>query len=298
MNSHGRLKGTLFIFLCVGAWALIPVVSKLGQTRMDNHQFLFWSSLISFLALGAWSMIKGCLEELIHLKAAEWLYLAVLGLLGTYIYYLFLYLGYAVGNGMEILVIQYSWPILIVILSLFIHKEKLTLKKVLSLILGFTGVLFVLTKGNLRDIQFDNAGLIILVALGAFCFALFSVLGGRVKVNPFAANTVYFLMAAAASFVSMLLFSGWETPGAEEIIPVALNGVVVNGFSYVLWIVALRDTSPGFAAPFTYLTPVLSAFYLVFIFQEPFFPAYGIGLFLVLAGGLINSLDRGKRRLP
>ena len=198
---------------------------------------------------------------------------------------------------MEILVIQYSWPILIVLLSLFIHKERLTMKKVLSLFLGFTGVLFVLTKGNIRDVHFDNPAVIILVALGAFCFALFSVLGGKVKVNPSAANTVYFFMAAVASFLSMLVFSEWALPQSREILPVMLNGVLVNGFSYVLWIVALRETSPGFAAPFTYLTPVLSALFLVLFFREPFLPAYGIGLFLVLAGGFLNSLDREKRAL-
>ena len=290
MASKNRIKGTVYIFLCVGAWALIPVVSKLGQTQLDNHQFLFWSSLVSFIVLFFSSLWKGNKSELMRLRGRDWLYLIFLGLLGTYIYYLFLYLGYAVGQGMEVLVIQYTWPILIVLLSLFIHRETLTIKKVVSLVLGFLGVLVVLTRGKIGIIRFDKISVILLVALGALCFALFSVLGGRVSLDPLAANTVYFLTAAVTSFFSMLIFSGWDTPQIDELLPVLLNGILVNGISYYFWIVALRETSPSYAAPFIYISPVLSSVYLVLFFKETFLPAYGAALALVLTGGFINSL--------
>ncbi len=294
MIYKNRLKGTIFIFLCVGAWALIPVVSKLGQSHLDNHQFLFWSSLVSFFVLLFSSLGKGTLSELAGLRIKDWLYLVFLGLLGTYIYYLFLYLGYAVGRGMEVLVIQYTWPILIVLLSLFIGREKMTVKKAASLVLGFLGVIIVLTGGKIGSIRFDNITVFLLVALGALCFALFSVLGGRVALDPLAANTVYFLTAAVSAFFSMIFFSGWEVPYGSELLPVLLNGILVNGISYYFWIVALRETSPSFAAPFIYISPVLSSVYLVLFFNEAFRPSYGIALALVLAGGFINSLKEKK----
>ena len=49
---NGRAKGTVYVVICMALWALIPVVAKMGQTTLDNHQFLFWSSLISFVVLG------------------------------------------------------------------------------------------------------------------------------------------------------------------------------------------------------------------------------------------------------
>ncbi|MCP4076791.1 MAG: EamA family transporter [Gammaproteobacteria bacterium] len=55
----------------------------------------------------------------------DWSSLFILGLLGTYLYYLFLYQGYAIATGMEVLVVQYTWPILIVVFSFFILKESL-----------------------------------------------------------------------------------------------------------------------------------------------------------------------------
>jgi hypothetical protein len=40
----------------------------------------------------------------------------------------------------------------------------------------------------------------------------------------------------------------------------------------------------------------LSAVYLIVFFQEPFHPAYGIGLVCVIGGGLVNHLQRKNRK--
>ncbi|MCK5199602.1 MAG: DMT family transporter, partial [Spirochaetales bacterium] len=79
-------------------------------------------------------------------------------------------------------------------------------------------------------------------------------------------------------------------PSTAEIVPVLLNGILVNGFSYVFWLVALRSTEASYLAPFTFITPVLSAIYLIVFFDEPFAAAYGIGLIFVVTGGFVNSI--------
>ena len=102
---------------------MIPVVARLGQLSLDNHQFLFWSSLVSFLVLFLNAALSGEAKEVRSYSLKDWAFIMFLGLLGTYFYYLFLYLGYAQAKGLEVLVVQYTWPILIVLLSLVILKE-------------------------------------------------------------------------------------------------------------------------------------------------------------------------------
>ncbi len=285
------------MLVCVALWALIPVVAKLGQTTLDNHQFLFWSSLVSFFVLGLSVVFSKRLNNFKTYKLKDWGQLFFLGLLGTYLYYLFLYLGYSSATGMEVLVVQYSWPILIVIFSIFILKERLNFKKVLSILLGFLGVVFVLTKGDFQNISISNIPVITLVAMGAACFALFSVLSKKVKKEPLGVVTVYFLTACLASFVSMLFYSDFVVPSALEMMPVLLNGILVNGFSYVFWMMALKSTEASYLAPFIFITPVLSALYLIVFFGEPVLLAYGIGLIFVISGGLVNSMKIPPRVL-
>ncbi len=289
-----RAKGTIYVLVCVALWGLIPVVARLGQSTLDNHQFLFWSSLVSFIVLISNAGLSGNLPEIKTYSVKEWLQILFLGLLGTYIYYLFLYLGYSQARGLEVLVIQYTWPILIVVLSLFILKEKLTYRKVTALLLGFIGVVTVLTKGNFYQVDVSNPLVIFLVGAGAFCFALFSVLSKRVTKSPIVVVSLYFFTALIASFLSMLYFSAFALPSADEIFPILLNGVMVNGYSYIFWKKALHATEASYLAPYTYIAPILSAIYLVVIFDEPFLMIYGVGLLFIVVGGLINSTEKSS----
>lgn len=286
-----KYKGIILVLICVSMWALIPVVAKSGQTTLNNHQFLFWSSLISFLVLGSVSVFSKRIYEIKNYHLKDWIYLITLGLLGTYIYYLLLYLGYSKSNGLEVLVFQYSWPILIVLFSVIILKEKINIKKSIALSLGFVGVLFVLTKGEFKNINVNNPDIAFLVILGAASFALFSVLSKNVKHNPVVAVTIYFFSGCLASFISMVFFSLFAYPSTSEILPVLLNGIIVNGLSYLLWIMALKSSEASYLAPFTFFTPVLSAIYLLLFFNEPFLQSSLIGLACIVAGGLINIIN-------
>jgi len=197
---------------------------------------------------------------------------------------------------MEVLVVQYTWPILIVIFSIFILKESLTFTKIIAITLGFSGVILVLTKGGFQIMGINNAPVIGLVGAAAACFALFSVLSKTIKKEPLGVVTIYFLTACIASLLSMLYYSKFAFPSSGELIQIFLNGVLVNGFSYVFWLLALRSTEASYLAPFTFMTPILSAFYLIILFDEPVVAVYAAGLLLVVAGSLLTSVSRRARQ--
>lgn len=289
-----KTKGTILVLICVALWAMIPPAAKIGQSSLDNHQFLFWSSLISFICLFATTIFKKKLSEIKNYSKKDWVNVFILGLLGTYVYYLFLYLGYKEAKGLEVLVVQYTWPILIVVFSLFLLKEKLTIRKTIAVMLGFLGVLFVLTKGDFSNIHIDNFAVIVLVFLGASSFALFSVLSKKIHLEPIGVTSIYFLSATIASLFSMFYFSSFAMPSLNEWVPVLLNGIFLNGFSYLLWLNALKACEASYLAPFVFITPILSAIYLIILFDEPVEFVYVIGLVCVVIAGLVNSVKLKK----
>ena len=265
------------------------MVAILGQSHLDHHQFLFWSSFVSFAIIISISGFLNRLKYLRQFSLKDIAYSSFLGLLGTYIYYLFLYLGYAQANGIEVLVIQYTWPVLIVAFSIPLLKEKLTVNKGIAIGFGFLGVSIVLSRGQLNAIQVSNPQVLIFVAAGATCFALFSVLSKKLTQDPFCLITIYFASASIASLLSMLFLSNYALPRDNELIAVTVNGIFVNGISYLFWILALKHCQASYLAPLTFLTPVLSAIYLVLFFDETFHLSYGIGLLLIITAGIINS---------
>ncbi len=285
-----KTKGTILVLICVALWAMIPPAAKFAQSSLDNHQFLFWSSLISFVCLFATTIFKKKVTEIKKYSIRDWINVIILGLLGTYIYYLFLYLGYKEAKGLEVLVVQYTWPISIVIFSLFLLKEKLTIRKVIAVLLGFSGVLIVLSKGDFSNIHVDNFSVIILVFLGASSFALFSVLSKKVHLEPIGVTSMYFFSATIVSLLSMFYFSSFAFPSLYEWFPVLLNGIFLNGFSYLLWVNALKLAEASYLAPFVFITPILSAIYLIILFDEPIEFIYVVGLVCVVIAGLVNSV--------
>ncbi|MFE8423772.1 DMT family transporter [Tenacibaculum sp. ZH5_bin.1] len=285
-------KSFIYIIVCVFLWALIPVVSKLGQNELDNHQFLFWSSLSSLLFFFGITLYKKSLQKLYYIAKIKWLQAICLGFLGTYLYYVLLYFGYANAPGMEVLIVQYSWPILIVLLSLILLKEKLTMFKTISILLGFIGVFLVLTKGDFEQLKFENINIDLIVFTGAFVFALFSVLSKKIKMDDILLLTIYFLTASFASFLSMNFYSEFKIPNLNTGIPILINGFLVNGLSYIFWIKALKIGEASLIAPFVFLTPVLSSIFLIIFFNEPFYIAYLIGMSCVILGGLLNLKNK------
>jgi len=283
-----KTRAIIYSLICVGLWALIPVVSKLGQANLDNHQFLFWSSLVSFIAFFAATVITGQFKIFLSYKIDDWIKMVFLGLLGTYLYNILLYFGYANAQGLEVLVLQYTWPIFIMIFSILILKEKLTIKRALTAVFGFSGVVLILTKGNFTQIHLDNYFADMIVLIAAIIFGLFSVLSKKVHFEPYTMITVYFLTSTIASFVSMIWLSDFSLPTTNAFIPILVNGLFVIGFSYIFWIKALKYAEASFVAPFIFLTPVLAALYLIIFFKEPFLPVYGLGLLAVIIGGLLN----------
>ena len=283
--------GYIYAALCMLSWSFIPIVARLGQAELDNFQLLFWSNILSLTALSLlFILLNGFSNRVVSKR--EIVRGLFLGSLGCSAYYLLLYYGYANGNSIEVLLVQYSWPIQMVLLASLILKEPLSLIKFFSVILGFLGIVIIITKGRLFDVQFSGLGVGITVFLGAFCFAIFSVLSKGSKMDGFFFTIVLFAGGTITSIFALLLFSEIQLPNKQELLPVFCNGIFINGFSYLLWILALRKISAASAGVMIFVTPLLSTIWLITFFDEILYSAYIIGGGIVILSSFYSLLDR------
>lgn len=289
IQQQSKSKALLFALSCVVAWAFIPIVARFGQNTMDNFQFLFWSSALSFLVLLLACYISGNLRALKKYSIKDFVIAAALGFLGSFLYYLLLYFAYANAGGLEVVALQYTWPIFIVLFSIWLLHEHLTLNKVLATLLGFLGVLLVITKGDFANLNLSNSYTNGLVLLAAGVFGLFSVLSKKVKYEPYSVTTIYFASATVFSYIAMQLFSTPVIPTVTSFVPLVVNGAIINGLSYVFWLKALHYADASYVAQFVFLTPVLASTLIVVFFGETLLPVYLIGMALVLVAGIITQ---------
>lgn len=284
----------VFGILCILMWGLIPVVSVIAMSSLDHYQFLFWSSLTSFVTLGLLTVKTKQLVALQGHTVGFWLKITLLALLGTFLFYLCLYQGYQYGSKIEVLSVQYTWPAWVIVFALLAAKEKFRWHHGLVILAGMASVLLVISKGDLTELSVPNPVVLIWVLCGSAAFALFSVLSKYVDMPALPLNMVYFAVATVASLLAMLLNSSFVLPNTDSVLSVMINGVVVNGISYYFWLNALKQTKAEYLSLLTFMTPLVSVCYLMVFFSEPFYVAYFVAFGLVAVSGVASVLQNKK----
>ena len=280
--------------LCILMWGLIPVVSVLGMNDLDYYQFLFWSSLTSFVTLLLLTIQKRQTQHLKINSFKQWMMLLFLGLLGTFFYYLCLYKGYQYGSKIEVLSVQYTWPAWVIVFALFFSKQVFRWHHGLVILAGISSVLLVISKGDFTQLSVPNIELLLWVLLGVTAFALFSVLSKQVDIPALPANTIFFAVATFASFITLTINSSMIIPDLESALPVLINGVIVNGVSYYFWLKALKQVRAEYLSLLSFMTPLVSMIYLVLIFSDPFYLIYLLAFGLIAVSGGISVIQNRK----
>jgi drug/metabolite transporter (DMT)-like permease len=294
INKYGEIltkskHALILALLCIIVWSFMPLVSKLANESIGLLSFLLLSNLLSagvILAYVGTAPIKGFRAEF---KKTAFKTMP-LGFLGGFFFYLCLYYAYSKANGITVLVAQYLWPILIVLLSVLFLNERLNFHKGVACGLGFLGVVVVVSKGNFSQLEAGNLQAVAVAVVGALAFAAFSVFSKKLAANPLISTLQCFIWASLFSFTALVLFGKFELPrtGAGWAV-VIVNGAVINGLSYVWWLKALALEEASKIAPLVFLTPILACVWLVLFFNEAFLPVYAVGIVACIASGLLAS---------
>ena len=287
-------QGICIALFCVTIWASTAAIVRFSANTLDHYQFLFWSSLFSLIAVTLVSAIKGTLKIPFSYKAKDWVSATFIGFIGTFLYYLLLFKGLAQEKGINVIIIQYTWPLMLSFLSIFLFKEVLDWRKVLATFLGLSAVVVVISKGHVTNFTVQDPELLIWVAIGALCFASFNLGMKHLKLEPTSMFVVFFTVATISSFIAMMMNSSFIMPQGKDWLAVIFLGAFVNGLADLIWLWALRKTEASYLAPFIYFAPVIAVMYLVIFFHDPFYPSYGMGLMLIVISGLLSTKAKFK----
>ncbi len=282
-----EIKAYAYAVLCIVSWAMIPICSKKVLVGMNNFAMLLFSNLISFITIGIYITLNKKWHIAKRYAPKDYLYMSFLGILGSFVYYVLLYGAFEVAKAQEVFIINYLWPVLVVIFAVFILKEPITSLKIISILISFIGVVVIVTKGNMLSINLSSIKGDILAFLGAISFALFSVLGKGSNYDETVAVFVYFL----SSFVMSLIFIPFlkiDHTNLNILFWLIINGVFVNGISYIFWFYALKKGNIHIVSNAVYMTPFISLLFISFFLKERIYPYSLIALTLIVSGILLQ----------
>jgi drug/metabolite transporter (DMT)-like permease len=202
---------------------------------------------------------------------------------------LYLGLGYVglreISAGLST-VIASSNPIVIAVLAVALLGERMTWSKFLGLLLGFGGVVFIVSNRlslgteSLRGILFTVAALLSLVG-GTILFKLFAPKDGF-----WIGNGVQSLSAGVATLPFALGFESVSdvVPSWRLLASLAYLVLAVSAFAYLLWFQILRVSGATAASSYHFLMPPLGMLFGWLLLGEHVAPSDLLGIVPVVIG--------------
>ena len=290
-------KNYLYALLTVFIWGSLATVAKLLLSEFPNLQTLFIGSIFAFIALLIINIKKGLIKKLKNYSLRDYLIMAALGFLGLFVYSALYYYGLSRLTSQEACILNYLWPIMIVLFSCIILKEKFTLTKAIAMLCSFLGII-ILSAGK-GELQGENAiAGIICCIIAAACYGLFSVLNKKADYDQNIAMMVIWLAVSVFSGVLGAFTEDWKSIEGVQWLGMIWLGVFINAIAYLLWALALNGTkNTAKIANLAYLTPFISVVISALVLKEELSLRAIIALVFIVGGILLQSFcDNAKKR--
>lgn len=192
----------------------------------------------------------------------------------------------------------YMAPVFVIVASPFLFKEKITLKKVICVIVALVGMVLV---SGIIETGFTGIGELkgILLGLGAAAFyASVIVLNKKIENVPIYDKTTVQLASAATVLVPYSIFV--EDNSNVEITPIVIImllvvGVVHTGFTYALYFGTIEKLNTQTVALFSYIDPIVAIILSAVILSEKMSIFGAIGAVLILGSTMTSELTFKKK---
>lgn len=229
--------------------------------------------------------------------------LILLGLSGVFAYNALFFSGLMHTTAISGSLIIAANPMATSILSALVLKEKFSAKQILGILISFSGVLFVITKGSLETLTTQSFNIGDLMMIGAMLsWAIYSIVGKKVMDGLSAiTSTTYAIIIGTIFFLPFLLyelrsFSLSQVPPASWLAIIYMS-LFASVLGFVWWYQGIKKIGAAKAAIFVNLVPIFSIFIASF-FGEQVLVVQLLGAALVISGVYLTAGPQAKQSQP
>ncbi|MBR3599506.1 MAG: DMT family transporter [Lachnospiraceae bacterium] len=289
-------KNYIFAITTVFMWSTLAAVVKLLLSDIPNLQALAISSYISSGFLLIVNIFTGKINVMKSLRVKDIGIISGLGFIGLFVYSALYYYGLSQLTSQEACIVNYLWPIMLVIFSCIILKEKLTVMKVVAMVCSFVGIV-VLSMGSGIGSEGNVTLGIVSCIIAAACYGLFSVFNKKCNYDQSISMMIFWLVAAVCSTILGFVTEEWVSLDGKQWLGMLWLGIVVDAIAYLLWAIALNGAgNTAKIANIAYLTPFLSLVVSALLLKEEITLRALIALVFIVGGILLQSLYDQRRK--
>jgi drug/metabolite transporter (DMT)-like permease len=284
------MRATLFGFAAIIMWSLLAVLTVASGT-VPPFQLAALTFAIGGGIGAAWIAATGNWTVL-RQPWKVW----VLGVAGLFGYHALYFIALRFAPPAEAGLLNYFWPLLIVLFSGLLPGERLHAHHLIGTLLGLIGtVVLFMGQGLAPALQFIGGYSAAFCA--AFVWAGYSVLSRRFASVPSAAVAGFCLVTAALAALFHLVLETTVWPqGTTQWLAVLALGIGPVGLAFYVWDIGVKRGDIKLLGVASYAAPILSTLALVVAgYAEPR-PTLWLAALLIAGGGLLAAKDMLRRK--
>jgi len=221
----------------------------------------------------------------------------IVGVGGLFGYHALYFLALRFAPPAEAGLLNYLWPLLIVLFSSLLPGERLLAHHVIGALAGLAGTVLLFAGGNRSGFAAGQIPGLLAAFVAAFVWATYSVMSRRLKSVPTDAVAGFCLVTALlAALVHMLVEDTvWPETTAQWLAITAL-GIGPVGAAFYTWDVGMKRGDIRVLGAASYATPLLSTSFLIMAGFAKASANIAIAAVLIAGGGLIAARDLFRKR--
>ena len=283
-----RATATLVGLIAIVLWSSLAVLT-VATGRVPAFQLLAMT-----FAIGAcigpltWIWRRGAWRAL-RQPFVVWL----VGVMGLFLYHALYFMALRLAPPAEAGLLNYLWPLLIVVCSSVLPDERLAPHHVVGALLGLVGTALLLSA----NLHFELKNIPQLLGFGAavsaaFVWAFYSIMSRKFKSVPTDAVAGFCMATALLATVNHLAIETTIWPETfTQWSAVAALGIGPVGIAFFVWDIGMKHGDIRVLGAASYATPLLSTGFLIAAgFAKPT-ATLAIAAALIAGGGLIASKD-------
>lgn len=293
-------KATIKVLIAMLLWGSLGVFVK--NISLDSVEIAFFRGIIGSVFLGIVLLIRMQNNKKLNKKSDEssnkleaedkntnkkGIIILIISGMAIGLNWVFLFNSYNYITVANATIVYYLAPVIVIFVSPIFLKEKLTLKKVLSVICAMIGlVLIVRTGQSSGNINLTQG--IINAFLAACLYASVIILNKFIKnVDDYTKTFIQLFMASMVLLPWVIFRNNILFDSIKSIILILILGIAHTGIAYCLYFSAMKDLKAQSIAILGYLDPVSSVVFSIFLLREPFSIYQLIGGVIILLSAII-----------
>ena len=279
-------KATGIGFLAILLWGMLALLTTLAG-EIPPFQLTAITFFIAFLVGTAVFVKSGGSFACFRQPVSVWLN----GVIGLFGYHAVYFMALQNAPSIEASLINYLWPILIVLFSAFLPGERLRWFHAAGVVLGFAGVAMLLMREGfaIRGEYAPGYGLALLCAV---IWAAYSVISRKLRAAPTMLIGAYCGITAVLSLICHLLFEKTAPITGMQWVYVIAMGLGPVGLAFFVWDHGVKKRNIKLLGTLSYIAPLLSSVLLLVFGKAEFSMGLLAACALIIAGSLLSALDR------